>query len=117
MHHLRQWVALLAGVFLVLGSIYIVWSGMPINTNQIETNPNATYSLGDVAIHNTAEGCWTTIDGNVYDLTTWVSRHPGGTDAILFLCGIDGTEAFHEMHGTSRTPLAVLALLKIGTLK
>ena len=101
----------------MIGSIYIVWSGMPINTNEVETNHNATYSLGDVAIHNTAAGCWTTIDENVYDLTTWVSRHPGGGEAILFLCGIDGTEAFHGMHGTSSVPLAALALLKIGTLK
>jgi hypothetical protein len=54
-----------------------------------------------VATHNSAESCWTAIDGSVYDLTTWVDQHPGGAGNILSICGIDGTSAFNRQHASA----------------
>lgn len=86
-------------------------------TTTTTTNSPASYTMAEVAAANTAQKCWTTIDGNVYDLTTWISQHPGGKANILKLCGIDGAKEFIAQHGTQRKPAQELASLLIGTLK
>ncbi|MCE9585897.1 cytochrome b5 domain-containing protein [Candidatus Uhrbacteria bacterium] len=73
--------------------------------------------MADVRAHATQSNCWSAVGGNVYDLTTWVSRHPGGEAVIVAMCGVDGTSAYNGQHGSSRRPLSMLALLKIGTLQ
>jgi cytochrome b involved in lipid metabolism len=72
--------------------------------------------MAQVATHNTASNCWATINGNVYNLTSWISQHPGGEAPILGLCGKDGTSAFESQHGNNGRANAELATLKIGTL-
>lgn len=74
------------------------------------------YTLSDVAKHASESDCWTAINNSVYDLTSWISRHPGGPGPIKGLCGIDGSSGFQKMHGGSKTAQASLALLKIGDL-
>lgn len=76
-----------------------------------------TYTMTEVAAHNSQASCWSAINGNVYDLTKWISVHPGGSQAILYLCGIDGTAAFNQQHGGQARPERELAKLKIGTLQ
>ena len=73
------------------------------------------FSADDVAQHSTAEDCWTIVDGNVYDVTPFVSRHPGGLAAISQICGVDGTEQFSVKHGSDSAPNSHLESLKIGT--
>ncbi|VEG30097.1 cytochrome b5-like heme/steroid binding domain-containing protein [Actinomyces howellii] len=74
------------------------------------------YTMEDVARHSTAESCWTVIDSTVYDLTDWVSQHPGGQEAITGMCGTDGTAAFTSEHGGQAEPADALAGYAIGTL-
>lgn len=74
------------------------------------------FSAEDVAQHATAENCWTIVDGNVYDVTPFVARHPGGLAAISQICGVDGTERFSGKHGSDSAPNSQLDSLKIGTL-
>lgn len=57
-----------------------------------------TYTRAQVAMHNNATSCWSIIDGNVYDLTSWIPQHPGGERNILKICGIDGTSAFESQY-------------------
>ena len=76
----------------------------------------ATFRLSDVAKHNTQADCWAAVDGNVYNLTEWISRHPGGPDKILPLCGTDATAAFENQHDTQQKPNAQLATFKVGEL-
>ncbi len=84
----------------------------------LPATPEVTgHTLAEVAIHNSAQSCWTAIDGNVYDVTSWISRHPGGAQAILSLCGKDGSVAFNGQHGGQRRPASELAGFKIGVLK
>lgn len=72
------------------------------------------YSLADVAKHASAQSCWTAINGNVYNLTTWIAQHPGGEEAILSICGKDGSSAFNDQHSGQRRPENTLATFKIG---
>ena len=77
--------------------------------------PN-TYTRAVVATHNTPTDCWTTINGSVYNVTSWIAKHPGGAKAIISLCGIDGSPAFNGQHGGQKRPASELASFKIGTL-
>ncbi len=60
--------------------------------------------MADVAKHNTQQDCWAAVDGDVYDLTSWISRHPGGADKIIPLCGTDASAAFRNQHGSQERP-------------
>lgn len=85
-------------------------------TTETTTQPAGTYTMAQVSSHATENDCWSSLNGNVYDLTSWVSRHPGGSKAIIGLCGTDATAKFEGKHGGSSAAQAALALLKIGTL-
>ena len=76
-----------------------------------------SYTANDVAKHASAKSCWSIIDGNVYDLTKWVSRHPGGSRVILGICGKDASQAFKAQHAAQARPASELAAFKIGTLR
>jgi hypothetical protein len=76
---------------------------------------DTVFTPDEVAQHSTAEDCWTIIDGNVYDVTPFASRHPGGLAAISALCGGDGTAEFGGKHGSDSAPNSQLESLKIGT--
>ena len=75
-----------------------------------------TFTLVDVAAHATVASCYSAVNGNVYDLTSWISKHPGGEKAILGICGKDGTSAFTGKHGGQEKPEAALKYFLIGTL-
>jgi cytochrome b involved in lipid metabolism len=74
-------------------------------------------TLSQVAAHKSRTSCWSAINGNVYDLTSWIPNHPGGEQAILSLCGIDGSAAYNGQHGGSTKAANILFGFKIGTLK
>ena len=76
----------------------------------------AGFTMTQVRANNTARSCWTVIDGVVYDLTKWISNHPGGSGAILFLCGTDGTNAFSAQHQNQARPAIRLDTYRLGPL-
>ena len=80
-------------------------------------SPSATkYTMELVKQNNSPSSCWTAIDGNVYDLTRWISSHPGGASAIRSLCGIDGTAAFKAQHANQARPEQRLESYLLGPL-
>ena len=56
-------------------------------------------TLADVAKHNTKSDCWVVVDGQVLDVTSFLSEHPGGELAILTFAGKDATEEFNMRLG------------------
>ncbi|KAJ6783261.1 hypothetical protein PWT90_09772 [Aphanocladium album] len=52
----------------------------------------------EVARHNTADSCWVILYGKVYDVTSFLSEHPGGSKIILSLAGQDATEDYDPVH-------------------
>lgn len=78
--------------------------------------PIVGYTMTQVKANNTAKSCWTVVDGFVYDLTNWISAHPGGSGAILFMCGTDGTNAFKAQHEYQVKPGVRLDSYKLGPL-
>jgi cytochrome b involved in lipid metabolism len=69
------------------------------NSLNIDNNSNSSVgqkqiilSLAEVSKHNKASDCWMIINGNVYDLTSYVG-HPGGSTYVPY-CGTDGTQGY-----------------------
>ena len=85
----------------------------------VQENPNAvkSYTMAEVATHNNASSCWTVVSGKVYDVTSFIGRHPGGEAAIKSLYGKDGTSQFMNQHSGDSRPERMLASLSIGVLK
>lgn len=71
----------------------------------------------EVSVHASKSTCWAIIDGYVYDLTSFLNAHRGGMEAILAMCGRDGTREFHSRHGGSSHPEEELERLLIGVLE
>jgi len=74
------------------------------------------YTLQQVQTHNTASNCWTAINNKVYNLTPFISTHPGGSTAIIGLCGTNGTAAFLAQHSGNTNAINTLAGYYIGNL-
>ena len=87
-----------------------------ITTSATSTTASTTYTIADVATHADTSSCWTVIRGEVYDLTSWVGKHPGGASAILKLCGVDGTAFFTNKHGGMEKQESLLTTFKLGEL-
>ena len=93
----------------------------PTPTPTVTPTPSPTptvsgYTMAQVRANNTAKSCWTAIDGYVYNLTNWISAHPGGAGAILFLCGTDGSNAYKAQHENQSRPAVRLDTYRIGPL-
>lgn len=88
--------------------------GSAQTTTTEQTTAGSTYTAAQVSTHTTPQDCWVIVKGNVYDLSNFDAKHPGGSEPIKGLCGTDGTEAFAMAHNTKRTPNMVLDGLKIG---
>lgn len=90
-----------------------------VTTNTITNTTSTTtptFTLADVSKHTDITSCYSIINDSVYDLTTWVNMHPGGSKAILSICGVDGTEKFMKKHKGGEKFMTILARFKIGTL-
>lgn len=118
-------ISTLVGIALILcvgGVVY--WQNRDVpapeqnteSTNSGGETQSGGLTMAAVAEHKDGTSCWSIINGNVYDLTSWIPQHPGGPDKILKLCGKDGSEKFNNQHGGSATQEQTLAGFKIGAL-
>lgn len=90
--------------------------GEPNPSAPAPAKPSSGITLAEVSAHSSRTSCWSAINGNVYDLTSWIPKHPGGEQAILGICGIDGSSKFNGVHGGAARQAAILAGFKIGVL-
>jgi predicted heme/steroid binding protein len=56
------------------------------------------YPLSEVAKHTSKSDCWVVVEGQVVNVTNFLSQHPGGELAILTFAGKDATEEFNMIH-------------------
>jgi len=65
--------------------------------------------------HNNEKDCWMAVRSRVYNVTSWIPKHPGGTDTIVLNGGKDGTQIFESYHPVKAFP--VLEKYYIGELE
>ncbi len=79
---------------------------------------NNSYTLEDVAKHNTPKSCWIVIDKDVYDVTSMMEKH---NPVLQKQCGKDATQGFATKAGSggkhSEKAMEIRAKMKIGMLK
>lgn len=92
----------------------------PVNQplNNLDAIEPSTLGI-ELASHNSQDNCWLTINAKIYDVTKYISSHPGGADEIIRYCGQDATQAFATMDkanssGHSQTARDLLANYYIG---
>ena len=81
-----------------------------------EVTTQSEYTMANVKKNNSAQSCWSLINGNVYNLTTWINSHPGGSSAIRGICGVDGSSSFNGKHGRQSNPNETLSGYLLGPL-
>ena len=92
-------------------------SGIAFASSAAAVQPSKKYTPSQVAKHKTATDCWSIVGKGVYNLTSYVNKHPGGASKITAICGKNGTSAFNGQHSGASKPASVLKSYKIGTVK
>ncbi|KAF7551553.1 hypothetical protein G7046_g7690 [Stylonectria norvegica] len=73
------------------------------------------FTLQAVSERSAGEHTLIVIDSKVYDITSYIEKHPGGDDILHEISGQDASEAFHEV-GHSAEAKEALKELEIGDL-
>ena len=113
-------------LFIVLGCLLVLAAAGGFiffqsrrSTSKVAAASNRSITQEEVAKHSTASDCWMAIEGNVYDVTSFIPNHPGG-QAIALGCGKDATALFNSRpnNGTSHSNRArdILSGMQIGVL-
>lgn len=71
-------------------------------------------SLALLSKHDSVNDCWVAYNGKVYDISSYLPRHPGSSAAIAPSCGTadEFKNAFEGKHGTNK----VSSLMNVGVL-
>jgi cytochrome b involved in lipid metabolism len=48
---------------------------------------SAAINLSEVESHAAKDDCWLSIEGKVFDVTSWMPKHPGGAAILFRQCG------------------------------
>lgn len=105
----------------IVGTILLVnlYQEQTSASSSTTTTTLPTYSVDEVAKHDSFDDCWIIIEDSIYDGTNFLASHPGGADRIINLCGQDATDGFLTQDGQgehSSSARAQLKSLQIGTL-
>jgi len=110
---MTQAISLTSAAFTIAaGTISYLTSDLTTSSSINDNLP--TYSLSEVAEHDSCNDCWMIIYEKVYDLGKFVHKHPGG-DVLLEHAGRDATLAFRSV-GHSHSEIKVLEKYCIGLL-
>jgi len=93
-----------------------VWKGKYAQAKNPIAADIKTISLEEVRKHDTYTDCWTVVGDQVFDVTSFINRHPAGSPAIKEMCGKNASEDFLGEHSGQKEPEMWLEKLRIGTL-
>ena len=96
---------------------------MPPNQGATRASPSLdipslpAYTWKEVAAHNTPASTWVIISGNVYDVTPFLDKHPGGREMLLLAAGRECTDLFTMYHwyDGSAKARATMEKYRVGT--
>ena len=88
---------------------------VPLNNINNEIDIMKIYTINEVRMHNREDDCWIIIENDVYNLTEFLYKHPGGKNVLFENAGKDVTENF-EAQGHSEIARDILQTYLIGTI-
>ncbi len=102
----------------------------PIDTTLTVNNPTAnqpiatstialTLDMTEIAKHNKSSDCWLLINSKVYNVSSYISAHPGGAGTIISSCGKESTQLYNTKGGNnphSSNANSMLAAYYVGNL-
>jgi len=110
-------------LLILTASFFFIAACTPANPEDVtvpDGNTGTTeITAAEVAQHNSPSDCWMIINGKVYDVTSYVPRHPGGAAEIQQGCGTDATQLFATQGGEgshSQNAEAILDTFLLGSL-
>lgn len=53
-----------------------------------------TLDMAEIAKHSTVKDCWLLISNKIYNVSNYLTAHPGGVSAISPYCGKEATRSF-----------------------
>ncbi len=68
-------------------------TGSTTDTTTTTDSATKTYTLSEVSQHSSAGDCWMIVSDKVYDVSDYISSHPGG-NSMVSGCGIDATSLY-----------------------
>ncbi|MFP4207603.1 MAG: cytochrome b5 domain-containing protein [Wenzhouxiangella sp.] len=67
----------------------------------------ASFTMAEVAEHDTLDDCWMVIEGEVYDFTDYIPEHPSPARVMAPWCGEEATEGMRTKGiGRDHSPAA-----------
>jgi cytochrome b involved in lipid metabolism len=90
-------------------------SGAVATTTAPTVTAVKSFSMKQVFRHASPRNCWSAVNGNVYNLTSWTKTHPRRTATIKAMCGRNATKAYNRTHGGPARAARTLHRYLIGT--
>lgn len=101
-------------------NLFKITKEIPIKTNIERFTSQPNYTINEVSKHDTEDDFWCHYNGNVYNLTNYISNHPGGS-VILRAAGKDLKTVWEDngvgWHLKNSNIMGVLNKYKIGKIK
>ena len=60
-----------------------------------------TFSISEIKQHNHDQSVWIVLHDKVYDVTKYITEHPGGEEVLLQHAGTNGTRDFEDVGHSS----------------
>jgi len=60
-----------------------------------DASPLPCYTREEVAQHKKYKDCWIILHGEVYNVTEWLAKHPGGGTVLFHYAGQDASVRTH----------------------
>lgn len=98
----------------VLGMFAMSVAYPTVDASSSNSTDTITLTMADIATHNSSNSCYLVIQNKVYDVSSYIGSHPGGSSAITTNCGKEVSGLFASIHSNFAWDL--LNSYYIGTL-
>ncbi|NCN07587.1 hypothetical protein GW933_02730 [Candidatus Falkowbacteria bacterium] len=94
---LLVFVIIVGGIFTV--NFFNTWAGFNYSVdNNVNISPTINLVFSEVSAHSSPDDCYLVINSKIYDLSSYIGKHPGGRDNITDNCGSEVTGVFASIH-------------------
>nr|XP_054750545.1 acyl-CoA 6-desaturase-like [Lytechinus pictus] len=110
--------------------LYIMRTSMVLRSKTASVDPSDSFThtgpcdatpkfftWDEIRTHALPDDKWLVIEGDVYDITEWSKRHPGGKAIISHYAGQDASDAFIAFHRDLQFVRKYMNMYRIGKVK